>query len=209
MSIFESMLSERGYSKIAGVDEAGRGPLAGPLVVAACILPKSFFLSELNDSKQLTKEQRKLQFDILTNNPDIAYSYIVVDEKTIDRLNILQATMYGMLKAVETLKVSPDYVLIDGNKMPDIKSRGEAIVSGDENSISIAAASIIAKVVRDQIMDEMQTKYPKYAFGDHKGYATKQHLDEIEKHGPCQIHRRSFEPIKSMSLPSQLTFPIK
>ncbi len=209
MSIFESMLSERGYSKIAGVDEAGRGPLAGPLVVAACILPKSFFLNELNDSKQLTKEQRKLQFDILTNNPDIVYSYIVVDEKTIDRLNILQATMFGMLKAVETLKVSPDYVLIDGNRMPDIKIRGEAIVSGDENSISIAGASIIAKVVRDQIMDEMQVKYPEYAFGEHKGYATKQHLDEIKRHGPCQIHRRSFEPIKSMSQHNQLTLPLE
>jgi len=209
MSIFENILRENGCNKIAGVDEAGRGPLAGPLVVGACILPRSFFLDGLNDSKQLTKEQRKDQFDILTNNPDIVYSYIVVDEKTIDHLNILQATMYGMTEAVEALRVSPDYVLVDGNKMPDIKVRGEAIISGDANSTSIAGASIIAKVIRDQIMTEMQKIYPKYSFGEHKGYGTKQHLDEIKEHGPCLIHRKSFEPVKSILQHKQLTLPLE
>lgn len=209
MSIFESMLSDKGYSKIAGVDEAGRGPLAGPLVVAACILPKSFYLEELNDSKQLTKEQRESHFDILTNNPDVVYSYIVVDEKRIDTLNILQATMDGMKKAVEALKTPPDYVLVDGNKMPNIKMRGESIVSGDANSISIASASIIAKVIRDKIMDEMQEKYPIYSFSEHKGYGTKKHLDEIKKFGPCPIHRESFEPIKSMLNHKQLNLPLE
>jgi ribonuclease HII len=198
MSIFEKTLTEKGYQNIAGIDEAGRGPLAGPLVVSACILPKGFFLDGLNDSKKVSKGLRKLLYKKLINNSNVVYASIYIDEKTIDQMNIFQATMYGMAQVTKLLKVKPDYLLVDGNQLPDIPINKEAIVAGDMYSISIAAASIIAKEERDDFMKKMQKKYPNFTFEKHKGYATKQHIKEIELYGPTPIHRKSFEPVKSI-----------
>ncbi len=187
----ENNLKEKGFKYIAGVDEAGRGPLAGPVYAAAVILPDGAELSGINDSKKLTPKKREELFDKIT---EIAISYAIfsVDEKEIDEINILNATHKAMNGAVNTLAQKPDYVIIDGNSIKGMEIAHETVVKGDAKSISIAAASILAKVARDRYIDEMGKVYPEYGFENHKGYGTKAHTDAILKYGVCPIHRRTF-----------------
>ena len=194
---YENEARNAGYNTIAGVDEAGRGPLAGPVVVAACILPPFFQADGLNDSKLLTDKKRSELFHILTNNPEIHYAISVIDHKKIDRVNILQATFAGMKSAVKKLPVKPDFVLIDGNSAPKLSIPLRTIVDGDKLSLSIAAASILAKVTRDQLMCKLDKKYPLWNFFKHKGYGTKEHLDLIHQHGLSPVHRTSFAPVRN------------
>lgn len=204
MSLCEARLQAEGFLRIAGLDEAGRGPLAGPVVAAACILPPNTLFANLNDSKQLTSEQREVLYTEITAHPGLQYGIGIVDVKTIDRVNILQATFLAMRKAIASLPMPPDYILVDGNQAPHCDIPTEWLIEGDARSVSIAAASIIAKVTRDRIMIEEDAKWPLYGFKQHKGYATEQHLKAIENHGPCPIHRKSFDPVKSMLNPPQV-----
>ncbi|MFZ4773407.1 MAG: ribonuclease HII [Chlamydiia bacterium] len=192
---YENEARNAGFSTIAGVDEAGRGPLAGPVVVAACVLPALFFLEGLNDSKQLSEKKREAFFQILTTTPEIHYAIKIIEPEEIDRLNILQATLLGMKEAVKELKVQPDFVLIDGNQVPKIELPCKAIVDGDRLSASIAAASILAKVTRDRLMVELDKKFPLWNFSKHKGYPTKEHIALLEKFGVSPIHRTTFGPV--------------
>ncbi len=201
MSQCENRLKLEGFARIAGIDEAGRGPLAGPVVAAACILPEGALFENLNDSKQLTPELRAILFDEIIALPNLTYGIGIIDVKTIDRVNILQATFLAMQRAIASFSIQPDYILIDGNQLPHFEVPTESLVQGDGLSISIAAASILAKVTRDRIMEELDAKYPQYGFKQHKGYATEQHLEAIQAHGPCPIHRKSFDPVKSMLYP--------
>ena len=196
MCKFENRLKREGFSLIAGVDEAGRGPLAGPVVAAACILPPKVFFEHLNDSKKLTPEMREELYAKITMHPDVHFGVGVIDEETIDRVNILQATFLAMGKAVHELKIIPDYLLVDGNRAPKFERPALTIVKGDGHSVSIAAASVIAKVTRDRMMVEFDKKWPEYGFKRHKGYGTEEHFEAIEKFGPCPIHRKSFTRIK-------------
>jgi ribonuclease HII len=197
MYIQEHALIKEGCAIIAGVDEAGRGPLAGPVVVGCAVLPADAYLPLLNDSKKLTAEQRsKLYYAI--KEIAVAVNYEVVDREEIDDINIYQATIAGMYRAIEGLKVKPEGVLIDAVPLPELSMRSVSLIGGDAISASIAAASIIAKVERDKIMLEMDKAYPMYGFARHKGYGTKEHLDAIRKYGPCPIHRQSFEPIRGL-----------
>jgi ribonuclease HII len=199
----ENEARQSGYLKVAGVDEAGRGPLAGPVVVAACILPSDHQIEGLNDSKQLTEKKRLELFNILTNHGDVVYSVSILNHKEIDTLNILQATMKGMKSAVRKLRVRPDFILVDGNRSPKFSIPYKAIVDGDALSASIAAASIIAKVTRDQLMVKLDKRYPQWHFFKHKGYATKEHFELLCAHGPSPIHRLSFAPVKKALLGSK------
>lgn len=188
---FEKKAAEKGYKAVCGVDEAGRGPLAGPVFAAAVILPRDCVIEGLNDSKKLSEKKRDLLFDIIKEKA-ISWSVASVDEKTIDEINILQATYQAMKKAVEGLSVAADYALIDGNRMPPLQIDGETIVKGDSRSPSVAAASILAKVSRDRFMLELDKKYPQYQFSKHKGYGTKLHYEMLEQHGISDCHRLSF-----------------
>ena len=205
MSIHEKRLSANGFSRIAGIDEAGRGPLAGPVVAAACILAKDSCFKYLNDSKQLTPEMRDRLFIEITSHPEIRFGLGIIDVDTIDRVNILQATFLAMRQAVAEMGTRPDYLLIDGNQVPVFDIPVLAIVEGDSHSISIAAASILAKVTRDRMMIEFDKKWPVYGFKKHKGYATAEHVEAIRKYGPCPIHRKSFEPVKSYYASAQIS----
>jgi len=187
----EKNLKEKGYTYIAGVDEAGRGPLAGPVYAAAVILPETSELSGINDSKKLTPKKREELFEKITEVA-VSYSIFSVDEKEIDEINILNATHKAMNGAVDSLSQKPDYVIIDGNSIKGMELPHETVVKGDAKSISIAAASILAKVARDRYIDEMGKVYPEYGFEKHKGYGTKAHTDAILKYGICPIHRRTF-----------------
>lgn len=179
-----------GYKRVCGVDEAGRGPLAGPVYAAAVILPEDTYIAGINDSKKLSEKRREELFDEIIEKAE-AYYISSVDESKIDEINILNATYLAMCDAIEN--VSADFALIDGNRVPtDIKVPCETIVKGDSKSISIAAASILAKVARDRYIIEQDALYPEYGFAKHKGYGTKQHTEAIAKHGPCKIHRRTF-----------------
>lgn len=180
-----------GYRAVAGVDEAGRGPLAGPVYAAAVILPADTVIKGLNDSKKLTEKRREELFDEITERA-ISYNIYSVDEKRIDEINILNATFEAMNGAVSGLSKTPDFVLIDGNRIKNMTLPHETIVKGDAKSASIAAASILAKVSRDRFICQMAQKYPQYGFEKHKGYGTKAHSEAILKYGPCPIHRRSF-----------------
>ncbi len=185
---------ERGlleYEYIAGVDEAGRGPLAGPVYAAAVILKPGARIDGINDSKKLSEKKREELYDVIIEN-SIAYAVYSVDEKTIDEVNILNATHMAMNGAVNSLSVPPDFVLIDGNSIKNMTLPHETIVKGDAKSISIAAASILAKVSRDRYIIQMAEKYPEYGFEKHKGYGTKAHTEAILKYGPCEIHRKTF-----------------
>jgi len=178
----------------AGVDEAGRGPLAGPVVAAAVILPESFAIDGLDDSKKLTHLQRvKILEQIIASAVDIAVG--VVDHEAIDNINILRASLRAMEIAVNNLGRRPDFLLIDGNQRISLLIPQETVIKGDSRCCSIAAASIVAKVRRDEIMNEYHELYPEYNFRSHKGYPTKEHLEAIRKHGPCPIHRRSFRGV--------------
>lgn len=192
---------------VAGIDEAGRGPLAGPVVVAAVILPEGFLAEGIYDSKALSTGQREEQFDRIRS--ESIHSIIVIDQEEIDRVNILQATYNGMVRACISLSKAPEVVRIDGNQIPpDIPYAAESWVKGDRRDASIAAASILAKVTRDRIMVEADTLYPQYGFADHKGYACRSHMDAIREHGPSPIHRKSFEPVKTMINQPCLTLDI-
>ncbi|ABN51996.1 ribonuclease HII [Acetivibrio thermocellus] len=191
MCIYEKEAYQRGYKLIAGIDEAGRGPLAGPVVAAAVILPQDVFIEGLNDSKKLTENQREKLFDVI-NDKAIGVGIGIVDEKQIDEINILNATKKAMKLAVGNLKPVPDILFIDSLKLDDINIEQNSIVKGDAKSVSIAAASIIAKVTRDRILREMDKKYPMYGFARHKGYGTGEHIEAIKKYGICPIHRVSF-----------------
>ena len=191
---FEDELLDKGFRNIAGIDEAGRGSLAGPVCIACCILPPFLRIDGINDSKQLTEKKREELYKIIIKQA-IAYSVVFINENDIDELNIYQATKKGMLESLEKISVKPDYVLIDAMPLGNISYPHEAIIHGDALSASIAAASILAKVSRDHYMEKMDIKYPNYGFKKHKGYGTKNHLEAIEKYGPCKIHRKTFAPI--------------
>jgi len=195
---FESALRAKGYRRVAGIDEAGRGPLAGPVSAAAVILPSDFSHDLLDDSKKLTEKRRELLYEELTVRDDVlwALSYAEVDE--IERINILKATHAAMARAAESLAPLPDYCLIDGLPVPDFPLESEGIVKGDGKSLSIAAASIVAKVSRDRLMLKYAETYPEYGFERHKGYGTKLHLEALREHGPCPIHRKTFAPVAAL-----------
>lgn len=188
---FENEAYENGYTCVCGVDEAGRGPLAGPVFAAAVVLGKGQIIEGVNDSKKLSEKKREALFDKIKKEA-LCYSIASVDEKTIDEINILNATFLAMKKAVEGLEIKPDYAMIDGNKTPDLSIDCESVVKGDANSVSIAAASILAKVSRDRYMLEMAKKYPEYQFEKHKGYGTKLHYQMLDEYGPSEIHRQTF-----------------
>lgn len=191
MCEYERNAYKEGCRLIAGIDEAGRGPLAGPVVAAAVILPEGIFIEGLNDSKQLSPSQRDKLYDIVTENA-VAYGIGIVDEKCIDEINILNATKKAMEMAVAGLKPQPDLLLLDAVKLDKLALKQLSIIKGDTLSISIAAASIVAKVTRDRMIENMDTIYPQYGFSKHKGYGTKEHIDAIKKFGICPIHRLSF-----------------
>jgi len=198
MLAFEAEARALGYLHIAGVDEAGRGPLAGPVVAAACVLPQGASIAGIDDSKKLLPSERYEIFQKIVSLADVDYGIGIIDTLLIDQVNILQATFQAMLAALSCLTKEPDFLLIDGNRMPKTLTPGIPIVKGDSLSLSIAAASILAKVTRDQLMKLYHEEWPHYGFDTHKGYATKVHLEAIYKHGPCPIHRMSFEPLKSL-----------
>jgi ribonuclease HII len=191
----EKRLWAKGFNFVAGVDEVGRGPLAGPVVAAAVLVDKNakIDLEGINDSKKLTENQREKFFEILTNNENIKWGVGIVPEKIIDKINILEATKLAMLVALKDLNCN--FLLVDGNAKIYCATPQKTIVSGDSKVFSIAAASIIAKVTRDKIMQKYHKKYPDYNFKQNKGYGTKAHFVAIEKFGPCPIHRKSFYPI--------------
>ena len=187
----EKELMEQGFTAVCGIDEAGRGPLCGPVVAAACILPVGFELEELNDSKKLTAKKREKLFDIICENA-VAYCIAEASVEEIDRLNILEADLLAMRRAIDGLSVKADFALIDGNIARDFQIPAKAIIGGDAKSPSIAAASILAKVARDRDCIKLDREYPQYGIAKHKGYGTKQHMDAIREHGPCPLHRRTF-----------------
>lgn len=188
---YEQLYNSQGYKAVCGVDEAGRGPLAGPVFAAAVILPEGLEIEGVTDSKKLSEKKREQLFDVICEKA-LAYSIASASVEEIEELNILRADMLAMKRAVEGLKVKADFAMIDGNKTPQLDIPCVAIVKGDAKSESIAAASILAKVSRDRLMLEMAKKYPAYNFEKHKGYGTKAHRKAILEHGPCEIHRMSF-----------------
>ncbi len=188
---FETEAFSRGVKLVCGVDEAGRGPLAGPVCAAAVILPQGLVIDGLDDSKKLTDKKRRELFDVITKEA-IAYGIALVDEKTIDEINILQATFLAMRQAIAKLDPVPELALIDGNRVPNSGIEECAIVKGDSLSASIAAASILAKVTRDRLMEDYATQYPQYGFEVHKGYGTKRHYEALREYGASEIHRMSF-----------------
>lgn len=201
MTIFERKYRDKGCKIIAGIDEAGRGPLAGPVVAAACIVPESLFFPGINDSKQLTAKKRASLFEEITNHPEVVYGVGFASSETIDQINIYQATIQAMLMALANLSIQPDIILVDGMKLENpLSIPYEKIVQGDAKSQSIAAASIIAKETRDRWMEEYDLQWPQYGFKKHKGYGTAKHLDALELYGPCPIHRTSFAPVAEAKL---------
>ncbi len=193
MLIFEKELTDKGYNYICGIDEAGRGPLCGPVVAAAVILPKDFVIEGVNDSKKLSEKKREELYKKIMEFA-LSVGVGISDVEVIEKLNILNATKLAMADAVKNLKIQPDYVLIDGNqRVTQIETKQETIVSGDSKSLSIACASIIAKVTRDRMLIELDSKYPEYGFIKHKGYGTKAHIETIKKYGIIDnVHRPSF-----------------
>lgn len=188
---FEDKATANGYTAVCGVDEAGRGPLAGPVYAAAVILPPGKIIDGVNDSKKLSEKKREALFDIIKTEA-LDYCIATATPEEIDQFNILNATYLAMRRAVEGLSHPADYALIDGNRMPKLSVPGETIVKGDARSASIAAASILAKVARDRFMLKMAEMYPQYQFEKHKGYGTKLHYEMLDKFGPSPIHRQTF-----------------
>ena len=193
MSRYERMLQAKGYRFLAGVDEAGRGPLAGPVVAVACIIPPTVQIKGIKDSKVLTPEARKTLFRQIVSQTIVGVG--VVGEQEIDQINILQASLLAMKKAVLALSITPDFILVDGTFPIDVPVPQKPVIDGDARLVSIGAASIVAKVTRDEIMKDYDIEYPNYGFKDHKGYATPAHIAALETHGPCPIHRMSFRPL--------------
>lgn len=198
MDLFENekRLWNQGYKNIAGTDEAGRGPLFGPVVAAAVILPHDFYLEGLNDSKKLTEKKRDKYFDYIMENA-LAVEVCLIDAKEIDEINILEASRKAMTTCINNLKIKPDYVLTDAMKL-NIDIPFEDIIKGDAKSITIAAASVIAKVTRDRLLYEYDKKYPEYEFSKHKGYPTKKHIELLEKNGIIDGYRMTFGPVKKI-----------
>jgi ribonuclease HII len=204
---YERQAWAAGFQKVAGVDEAGRGPLAGPVVAGAVLFDPEFLQAEekgllagLTDSKKLSESRREHYFAILTANPAVKFGVGQADVAEIDSLNILNATHLAMSRALAQLDFLPDHALVDGLPVPGLPCPSTAIVGGDGLSLSIAAASVIAKVTRDRIMVELDRQYPVYGFARHKGYGTKEHLEALRLHGPASCHRRSFAPVRQMVL---------
>jgi ribonuclease HII len=200
---FERELLRQGVTRIAGVDEAGRGPLAGPVVAAAAMLPVQWIesglppeLDGLNDSKQLTTRQRERFFEVLTSSGHVTFAIARTEADQVDEVNILRATHRAMNEALATLAPSPQHTLVDGTRVKTLRFPQTPIVKGDARSYSIAAASVLAKVTRDRLMEEYHRRWPAYGFAEHKGYATTRHRAALAEHGPCPIHRRSFAPLK-------------
>jgi ribonuclease HII len=194
MTVYEHKWRNKGYELIAGVDEVGRGPLAGPVVAAAVILPKDFFLAGIDDSKKLT-EKKRLEYDTIIRKEAIAFSIAMIHAQEIDEINIYEATKKAMKAAISTLDPKPDLLLIDAMKL-ETPFTSESIIKGDAKSISIAAASIVAKVARDSLMKEISQAYPIYGFQHNMGYGTKEHIQAIQQHGITSYHRKSFAPVK-------------
>lgn len=188
---FEHQAQEQGFEIVCGIDEAGRGPLAGPVCAAAVILPDGLVIEGLDDSKKLTEKKRDALYDIICEEA-IAYGIAFASVEEIEEMNILQATFLAMKRAVENLNVKPDLALVDGNQKPPLEIQARTLVKGDAKSPSIAAASILAKVTRDRLMTEIAEEYPQYEFPKHKGYGTKLHYEKIMEHGISPVHRRSF-----------------
>lgn len=188
---YEKKTINKGFKYVCGVDEAGRGPLAGPVCAAAVILPEGHIIEGVNDSKKLSEKKREALFDVIKSEA-LAYSIAFATVEEIESMNILNATLLAMKRAVDGLSVKADYALIDGNRLPPLDIPCEYVIKGDAKSMSIAAASILAKVSRDRLCYEYAEKYPEYGFDKHKGYGTKLHTEKIKEYGPCEIHRLSF-----------------
>ncbi len=198
---YEIALQSRGLRWIAGIDEAGRGPLAGPVAAAAVILPKGFTCAGLDDSKKISSRKREQLYEQITSHSEILWAVATADREEIDRLNILRATHLAMRRAAEMLATPPDHCLIDGLPVRNFPFPHDGIVKGDGLSLSIAAASIIAKVTRDRIMQEIDGEFPQFGFAKHQGYGTKAHLEALRTYGPCRHHRYSFQPVAQLALP--------
>ena len=190
---YENELYDKGYKLICGIDEVGRGPLLGPVVTSAVILPVGYYNPEIKDSKKLSEKKREKLFDIITKDA-VSIGIGIVDEKKIDEINIYEATKVAMKMAIDNLSIKPDYVLIDAMKL-DIDIPSNSIIKGDAKSESIASASIIAKVTRDRMIDEIDKEYPMYDLKNNKGYGTKKHLEALKEYGPCKYHRYSYSPV--------------
>jgi ribonuclease HII len=194
MTRFERAARARGFSRVAGLDEAGRGPLAGPVVAAAVILPPGCRIPGLRDSKKLSAPRREALMEVIKSSA-VAIGLGIIDETTIDRINIYRATQAAMIRAVRLLEPQPDFLLIDAVKLSDCPLPQHSIVGGDDLSLSIAAASVVAKVSRDRMMLEYDRMFPDYNFKSHKGYGTREHLQALKRLGPCEIHRRTFRGV--------------
>ncbi|MGK5595427.1 MAG: ribonuclease HII [Parachlamydiaceae bacterium] len=192
---YEDEARQQGFKLIAGIDEAGRGPLAGPVTAGACIIPEGKYFKGINDSKLLNALQREELFKKITEDSDVIFGVGIVDHRTIDEINIYQATVKAMLQAIENLRLKPDFLLVDGLKLHHHEIPSIKIIKGDQLSQSIMAAAIIAKVTRDRMMEEYDKEWPVYGFKHHKGYSTKKHFDALNQYGPSPIHR-NFKPIK-------------
>ncbi len=188
---YERLLKEKGFNLVCGIDEAGRGPLAGPVCAAAVIMPDGFVIDGVTDSKKLSPKKRDMLFDMIKENA-VSYSIAYASVEEIEEINILNATMLAMRRACDGLEIKPDFAIIDGNKTPELSCPSYSIVKGDSLSHSIAAASILAKVSRDRLIEQMAKEYPQYEFEKHKGYGTKLHIEMIRKYGPLPVHRMSF-----------------
>ena len=189
---FENEAISKGYKFVCGIDEAGRGPLCGPVCCAAVVLKDDFVCEEINDSKKISEKKREKLFVVIIENA-VSYSIVFVDPKTIDEINILNASLLGMKQAVKSLSLTPDLVIVDGNKVPpEMDVETKAVVKGDAKSLSIAAASILAKVSRDRYMEKLHEEYPQYRLDKHKGYPTKLHYELLAEHGIQDFYRRSF-----------------
>lgn len=197
----ESALRARGLTKVAGVDEAGRGPLAGPVSVAAVIVPARWRCKGLDDSKKLSASKREGLYEQITNDPKVIWCLAYAEVEEIEQINILKATHAAMARAVQGLREAADHCLIDGLKVPNFPYPHDGVVGGDGISLSIAAASIIAKVSRDRLMTSLAAEFPEYGFERHMGYGTPEHLAALRRHGPCRIHRRTFQPVAQLTLP--------
>ncbi len=197
----EAGFHQSGQFPVAGIDEAGRGPLAGPVVAAAVILPEAGVVAGLDDSKKLGTAKRDGLYREIIGHPGIQWAVGIADCMEIDRLNILRATHLAMARAAEGLATKPAICLIDGLPVPGFPMPSQAVVKGDSISLSIAAASILAKVTRDRIMADLDVEFPEYGFALHQGYGTRAHLAALQRHGPCPQHRRSFRPVAQLTLP--------
>ncbi|SJZ63668.1 ribonuclease HII [Selenihalanaerobacter shriftii] len=199
MQEIENSCYAKGYKLIGGIDEAGRGPLAGPVAASVVILPKKIYIPGLNDSKQLSESKREELFDIIKEEA-IDYGVGIIDSNRIDEINILNANYEAMKQAIAKLEKTPDYLLVDGEEIPNLDIDQKKIIDGDARSISIAAASILAKVTRDRMLVEYDQEYPEYGFAGHKGYGTAEHIAALNEHGPCKIHRYTFSKVREAAL---------